>query len=38
MVVRYDIEFLRTSWVDGEENEKNIRVVDIVQGEGTVED
>jgi hypothetical protein len=38
MVVRYDIEFLRTSWVDGEENEKNIRVIDIVQGEGTVED
>lgn len=38
MVVRYDIEFLRTSWVDGEKNEKNIRVIDIVQGEGTVED
>lgn len=38
MVVRYDIEFLRTSWVDGDENKKNIRVIDIVQGEGTVED
>ena len=38
MVVRYDIEFLRTSWVDGEDNKKNVKVLDVVQGEGTLED
>lgn len=36
MVVRYDIEFLKTSW-DQKNNKKNIRVLDILQGEGTIE-